>query len=83
MAALAALSAPGRRVRILHFNDVYNVEASSRGDVCGGAARFVALVRSYFPGGSRFEPSRGSPLVVFGGDAFNPSIMSTVTKGRC
>ena len=71
-----------KRIRILHFNDVYNVDASSRGDVCGGAARFVAVVKSYFPGGANHDPARGKPLVFFGGDAFNPSITSTVTKGR-
>jgi 5'-nucleotidase len=80
---MAALSdGSPRRLRFLHFNDVYNVDASSRGEVCGGAARFSSLVKSYFPGGSRYDAARGTPLVVFGGDAFNPSIMSTVTKGR-
>ena len=70
-----------KKLRILHFNDVYNVTPSSRGDVCGGAARFVHLVNSFRPGGDNHDSTFGSPLVFFSGDAFNPSMMSTVTKG--
>ncbi len=66
-------------LRIIHFNDVYNVWAADRGDNCGGAARFVALIDSYFEGGSRF--SGENPLVLFSGDLFNPSVASTVTLG--
>jgi 5'-nucleotidase len=90
--ASADLDAPGetktssstnkpKRLRILHFNDVYNVSPSARGDVCGGAARFCHLVNSYRDGGDLYDPSVGNPLVFFSGDAFNPSMMSTVTKG--
>ena len=70
-----------KKLRILHFNDVYNVTPSSRGDVCGGAARFVHLVNSFRPGGDNHDSTFGSPLIFFSGDAFNPSMMSTVTKG--
>lgn len=56
---------------IIHFNDVYNIEPGSREPV-GGAARFIAKVRSY---------SHLKPLILFSGDAFNPSTMSTVTRG--
>ena len=69
------------KLRILHFNDVYNVDPTPKGNVCGGAARFVTLVKSYQQGGSQYDPSCGSPLVFFSGDAFNPSMMSTITKG--
>ena len=38
----------------------------------GGAAKFATLVK-------RLQPH--NPLVIFSGDAFNPSSLSTVTKG--
>ena len=58
----------GRRVTIIHFNDVYNIEARQQEPV-GGAARFAtALARR----------RHLNPLVVFSGDAFNPSISETV-----
>jgi len=49
---------------IVHFNDVYNIESRSQEPV-GGAARFMTAV-------SRLASS--NPLVLFSGDAFNPSI---------
>ena len=36
----------------------------------GGAARFVSLVKSFGP----------EALVLFAGDAFNPSLLSTITQ---
>ena len=42
--------------------------------------RFVRLVESFREGGARFDGMQ--PCVLFSGDAFNPSIMSTVTKGK-
>eukprot|EP00898_Chlorokybus_atmophyticus_P000025 jgi/Chlat1/1022/Chrsp109S00046 len=55
---------------IVHFNDVYNVEPRQQEPV-GGAARFVSAVRSL-----------PSPLVLFSGDAFGPSLLSTaLTRG--
>lgn len=48
---------------IVHFNDVYNVEEGEKEPI-GGAARFKTKVDSL----------RGlDPLVVFSGDALNPS----------
>ena len=41
----------------------------------GGAARFVGKLRSYAQSSRR-------PAVVFSGDVFAPSLMSTVTKGE-
>mmetsp|Transcript_54477 Transcript_54477/g.129851 ORF Transcript_54477/g.129851 Transcript_54477/m.129851 type:complete len:585 (+) Transcript_54477:108-1862(+) len=63
---------------ILHFNDVYNVEPRNKEPV-GGIARFVTRIEEL-----RDEAvSRGEPkaVVLFSGDAFNPSLTSTVTKG--
>ncbi|XP_063218063.1 mannosylglucosyl-3-phosphoglycerate phosphatase isoform X2 [Bacillus rossius redtenbacheri] len=69
---LGALSGGAMGVTILHFNDVYNVE--SRGvEPVGGAARFVSALRSFSP---------LHPLVLFSGDIFSPSMLSTFTKGE-
>ncbi|XP_071053537.1 mannosylglucosyl-3-phosphoglycerate phosphatase isoform X2 [Onthophagus taurus] len=57
---------------ILHFNDVYNVEPSGREPV-GGAARFCTAIKSF---------QHLNPLVLFSGDAFSPSMLSTFTKGE-
>lgn len=66
-------------LRFLHYNDVYHVEAGSREPV-GGYARFQTLV-NYYRDDERFQ---GQPnlLTFFSGDAFNPSIESSITKGQ-
>ncbi|KAF2036692.1 Metallo-dependent phosphatase [Setomelanomma holmii] len=66
-------------LRFLHYNDVYHVEAGSREPV-GGYARFQTLVNYYRDD----EVFKGQPKVLtfFSGDAFNPSIESSITKGR-
>lgn len=53
-----------RRLRIIHFNDVYNIE-SDINEPKGGAARFGTLIKTL----KAQEPS----LVLFSGDAFAPS----------
>ncbi|GAB7358910.1 hypothetical protein MBLNU230_g4131t1 [Neophaeotheca triangularis] len=65
-------------LRLLHYNDVYHVEAGSREPV-GGVARFQTLC-NYYREDSKFA---GQPelLTLFSGDAFNPSLESSVTKG--
>lgn len=65
-------------LRFLHYNDVYHVEAGSREPV-GGYARFQTLI-NYYRNDESFE---GQPnvLTFFSGDAFNPSIESSITKG--
>ncbi|PVI00350.1 Metallo-dependent phosphatase [Periconia macrospinosa] len=65
-------------LRLLHYNDVYHVDASSAEPV-GGIARFQTLV-NYYRNDKAFE---GQPklLTFFSGDAFNPSLESSVTKG--
>ena len=71
-------AAAPKHLRIVHFNDVYNVDPGEREPV-GGAARFVAATRR--AGGGR-PAAEGGALVLFSGDAYNPSLMSTVTKGE-
>ncbi|KAL6238355.1 hypothetical protein BDW75DRAFT_227989 [Aspergillus navahoensis] len=66
-------------LRLIHYNDVYHVEPGSAEPV-GGAPRFQSVINYY-----RAHPSfdgQPSPLTFFSGDAFNPSLESTVTKGR-
>ncbi|XP_065570879.1 mannosylglucosyl-3-phosphoglycerate phosphatase-like isoform X2 [Artemia franciscana] len=57
---------------ILHFNDVYNVESQTQEPI-GGAARFKTALKSF---------DHLKPLVLFSGDIFAPSIMSTFTGGK-
>jgi 5'-nucleotidase len=59
--------------------NMYNIEPSDR-DPVGGAARFVALIKNIKSAAA--AAGAAEPVVVFSGDAFNPSLMSTVTKGR-
>jgi len=58
---------------IFHFNDVYNIE-DSPGDKCGGIARFMNVIED-------FRMAHPHVLVLFSGDAFSPSILSSVTRG--
>ena len=65
-------------LRILHYNDVYHVDPSSAEPV-GGVARFMPLMEHY----RDREKFKGQPdlITLFSGDAFNPSLESSVTKG--
>jgi 5'-nucleotidase len=69
-------------LRLLHYNDVYHVDASSAEPV-GGIARFMTLSKFY----RNDEKFKEQPELIslFSGDAFNPSLESSVTKGtlRC
>ncbi|KAL3859708.1 hypothetical protein ACJMK2_009913 [Sinanodonta woodiana] len=59
---------------IIHFNDVYNIEPQTIEPV-GGAARMARYIHSCQDIGL-------NPLVLFSGDALNPSIMSIFLKGE-
>ncbi|KAI3326385.1 Metallo-dependent phosphatase [Xylariaceae sp. AK1471] len=65
-------------LRILHYNDVYHVDPSSSEPV-GGVARFMSLIQHYHED----VKFKGQPdlVTLFSGDAFNPSLESSVTKG--
>lgn len=65
-------------LRFLHYNDVYHVEAGSREPV-GGYARFKTLV-NYYRDDQKYK-GQSDLLTFFSGDAFNPSIESSITKG--
>lgn len=65
-------------LRILHFNDVYNICASSQEPV-GGLSRFQSRVKHY----RSHKDYAGQPdlLTLFSGDAINPSLESIFTRG--
>jgi len=65
-------------IRLVHYNDVYHVDPASAEPV-GGVGRFQTLI-NYYHDDERYD---GQPelVVVFSGDAFNPSLESSVTKG--
>ncbi|KAL9598639.1 MAG: hypothetical protein Q9219_004385 [cf. Caloplaca sp. 3 TL-2023] len=65
-------------LRLLHFNDVYHIEPSSSEPI-GGIARFQTL-RDYYADDVVFE-GKVELVTLFSGDAFNPSLESSVTKG--
>eukprot|EP00755_Sulcionema_specki_P022013 Sspe_Gene.75476::Locus_47157_Transcript_1_1_Confidence_1.000_Length_3309::g.75476::m.75476/K01081/E3.1.3.5; 5'-nucleotidase len=58
---------------LLHFNDVYHI-APMKKEPVGGASRFAHVVHKY-------QDAYGAEMF-FSGDCFNPSLMSTVTKGK-
>ncbi|XP_034243359.1 trifunctional nucleotide phosphoesterase protein YfkN isoform X2 [Thrips palmi] len=66
------MGVPNQALTLIHFNDVYNVESRQQEPV-GGAARFCTAVKSF---------SHLQPLVLFSGDCFSPSMLSTYTKGE-
>ena len=55
-------SGPEKKLRIIHFNDVYNIEGG-KGESVGGAARFCTAMETFGK----------ESLVVFSGDAISPS----------
>ena len=58
------MASPNDSLLILHFNDVYNIDARDSEPV-GGAARFQTKLKSF---------QDRNPLKFFCGDAFNPSV---------
>ncbi|KAJ2715201.1 hypothetical protein H4R19_001331 [Coemansia spiralis] len=64
-----------RTLRILHFNDVYHVAAGTSEPV-GGAARFASLLH-----GLQGDGDAGPTLTLFSGDAYFPSLESSVSHG--
>lgn len=69
-------------LRLLHFNDVYNVSESSSEPI-GGISRFVTVAKSYRDASANASDTHVPKLLtLFSGDAYNPSLESSVTKGR-
>jgi 5'-nucleotidase len=57
---------------IIHYNDVYELRGTTA-ELCGGADRFVALVREF--------KKKEEVLVLFSGDLWNPSKLGVTKKG--
>ena len=53
------------KLTLIHFNDVYNVEAREKQEPVGGAARMRTAIKKY---------ADRNPLILFSGDCFAPSI---------
>lgn len=65
-----------RRLHVVHFNDVYNLEATSKDSgAFGGAARFSTKLKE-------LREKDPNLMLVFGGDLFGPSMASGLTKGK-
>jgi 5'-nucleotidase len=62
-----------KKLTIIHYNDVYNIDQQVKSEPVGGAARFCTAVHTF---------KHLDPLVLFSGDAFNPSMLSTFTQGE-
>ncbi|KPJ08087.1 Trifunctional nucleotide phosphoesterase protein YfkN [Papilio machaon] len=63
----------GDDVLIVHYNDVYNIEQTTNTEPVGGALRFSTAVKAL---------QHLNPLILFSGDVFSPSMLSTFTKGE-
>ena len=55
-----------KKINIIHFNDVYNVESGTK-EPFGGAARVVTLIEKLK------EQETNPTIVIFSGDAISPS----------
>lgn len=66
-----------RKLNIIHFNDVYNIECRNVEPI-GGASRFKKAVDILI---NKSINDNIPYLVLFSGDAFNPSTLS-ILKGR-
>jgi len=67
---------PGRAaesISLVHYNDVANIDPRDT-DPVGGAARFLTAVKSH--------KEEVNPLIIFSGNVFSPSMISTLTKGE-
>lgn len=53
-----------KKLRIIHFNDVYNIEPSTR-EPKGGAARFLTAIN--------YLKQESPSILLFSGDIFSPS----------
>ncbi|KAJ1972857.1 hypothetical protein H4R33_007037 [Dimargaris cristalligena] len=77
------MSSTASQLALVHFNDVYHIEARhDQKEPAGGAARFVTLVNQLRTQPPPNTPAAGPALVMFSGDAFNPSTESSFTRGK-
>ena len=67
------------KLRILHFNDVYNIQENPKKAYKGGAARFVTAMQHYQ---DKARSEGVDCLTVFSGDLLSPSLISTMFEGE-
>ena len=61
-----------KKLTILHFNDVYNLEEKKKEPV-GGVARFKTALQSF---------NHLDPLILFSGDLFLPSLCKLLRTAK-
>lgn len=59
-------------LKVIHFNDVYNIE-ETKDEPVAGSSRFYSALRAY---------SHQNPLILFSGDIFSPSKLSIFFQGE-
>ena len=64
-----------KELKIFHFNDVYEIEASNMEPV-GGASRFVTECKRFK------KDNETNGIILFSGDLFSPSTLSVLYKGE-
>ena len=69
-----------RRLHIIHFNDIYNVDPSYTVEPIGGAARFAYHAEKLKKDIS-LKSGNAKALTLFSGDFVGPSLMSSISKG--
>jgi len=76
-----SLFAQPRHLTILHFNDIHgHLEAECTVKKCeGGAAKIATLIKQIK---AENDANGGKTLVLFGGDAFSGTLISSEFKGR-
>jgi 5'-nucleotidase len=62
-----------KHLRLIHFNDVYNIEGV-KDEPVGGAARFKTVLNEIM--------KDKQSIVIFSGDAVSPSMLSLFAKGK-
>ena len=55
-----------KSLKILHFNDVYDISEDEKNHVCGGIARFASAMQAH----KKKDPNT---VILFSGDLWSPS----------
>lgn len=59
-------SYPDNKLKILHFNDVYNISHDPKNQICGGIARFATKMQE-------IKKENPETVILFSGDLWSPS----------
>jgi len=62
-------------LKIVHFNDVYDVTEDSKSYICGGVARFASKIK-------QIKDKDPSSIVLFSGDLWSPSRRTDISDCR-